>query len=246
MRWSISSHRHAAHARERRASAIPELRLDYRATSVPPVKQRAYAKFQGPGDLCDDDHAAGLLQELSPGAAQLPRARLWRHDRGRRQRPGNPLPLRFRARRRAGPWRAFGCRTRAAFSDAASRQGRRRDRRRHLGLPRGRAAAPRAVRRGAGRLFAAAPRALHRHRLALGPALDPAHQLSPLCRPVRPLGRGGAGERDGPFEQLVLPGGVTIERGLDEAAVGGAGRLIALAPLPDAGLSPDPQGRTRA
>ncbi|MBO1903508.1 AMP nucleosidase [Microvirga sp. 3-52] len=34
---------------ERSRFRYPELRLDYRSTSVPPVKQRAYAKFQGPG-----------------------------------------------------------------------------------------------------------------------------------------------------------------------------------------------------
>ena len=34
---------------ERSRFRYPELRLDYRSTSLPPVKQRAYAKFQGPG-----------------------------------------------------------------------------------------------------------------------------------------------------------------------------------------------------
>jgi AMP nucleosidase len=35
--------------RDRSRFRYPELRIIYRATSVPPVKQRAYAKFQGPG-----------------------------------------------------------------------------------------------------------------------------------------------------------------------------------------------------
>jgi AMP nucleosidase len=34
---------------ERSRFRYPELRVVYRATSVPPIKQRAYAKFQGPG-----------------------------------------------------------------------------------------------------------------------------------------------------------------------------------------------------
>ena len=54
--------------------------------------------------------------------------------RGRRQRPGNPLPLCVRARRRA----RRGARSSAAelaqsLSDAPALAGRRRDRRRHLG-----------------------------------------------------------------------------------------------------------------
>jgi AMP nucleosidase len=36
-------------AAERLHFRYAELRVDYRATAVPPVKQRAYAKFQGPG-----------------------------------------------------------------------------------------------------------------------------------------------------------------------------------------------------
>lgn len=36
-------------ANERACFRYPELRVIYRATSVPPIKQRAYAKFQGPG-----------------------------------------------------------------------------------------------------------------------------------------------------------------------------------------------------
>jgi AMP nucleosidase len=36
-------------AEERAKFRYPELRVIYRATSVPPIKQRAYAKFQGPG-----------------------------------------------------------------------------------------------------------------------------------------------------------------------------------------------------
>ncbi|MFL5194381.1 MAG: AMP nucleosidase [Microvirga sp.] len=34
---------------ERSRFRYPELRLDYRSSAVPPIKQRAYAKFQGPG-----------------------------------------------------------------------------------------------------------------------------------------------------------------------------------------------------
>ena len=75
-------------------------------------------------------------------------------------------------------------------------------------IRRARAAAARALRRGAGRLFAAPARPLHRHRLARDPALDPAHQLSPLCRPVRPLGGRRTGARTARSSKLVLPGGV--------------------------------------
>ena len=39
---------------ERSRFRYPELRLDYRSTSLPPVKQRAYAKFQGPGTYATD------------------------------------------------------------------------------------------------------------------------------------------------------------------------------------------------
>ena len=167
------------------------LSLDLRAAG----EAAGLCQVPGAGRLCHDHHPAGLLPDLSAGAAELPRARLRRDHRGRRQRSGNPLSLRVRAGRRARPRRPFRIRTRAAFPDPASRQGRRRDRRRHLGVPRERAAAAGALRCGAGRLFPAPPRALHRQRLALRPALDPAHQLSPLCGPVHPLGGEGAGER---------------------------------------------------
>ena len=59
----------------------------------------------------------------------------------------------------------------------------------------GQAAAAVAVRCGPRRLLAAAPRALYRQRMALRAAVDPAHQLSPLRRPVRALGAGAAGFR---------------------------------------------------
>ena len=71
--------------------------------------------------------------------------------------------------------------------------GGRRDRRRPVGAARGRAAAAVAVRCGARRLLAAPPGALHGQRLAPCAAVDPAHQLSPLCRPVHPLGPRSAG-----------------------------------------------------
>ena len=48
--------------------------------------------------------------------------------------------------------------------------------------------------------------------------------------------------KDGPFEKLVMPGGITLERGLDEAA-GAAALRFALAPFPDAGLPSPAAGR---
>ena len=63
---------------------------------------------------------------------------------------------------------------------------RRRNRRRRIRLRPGAAARP--VRRAPRRLFAAPPRPLHRLRLAGDAALGAAHQLSPLCRPVRAVG----------------------------------------------------------
>ncbi len=65
----------------------------------------------------------------------------------------------------------------------------------HFDLQPRRRAPARPVRRGARRLFAAPPRPLHRLRLARDAALGAAHQLSPLCRPVRALGPGAVARR---------------------------------------------------
>ena len=79
-------------------------------------------------------------------------------------------------------------RSRPPFPDAAALRGGRRDRRWPVGASRGPATPAVAVRRRPRRLLAAPPRALHGQRLAQRAAMDPAHQLPPLRRPVRALG----------------------------------------------------------
>ena len=106
------------------------------------------------------------------------------------------------------------------FPGAFARHDRRRDRGRRVRL-RARAAA-RPVRRAARRLFAPPPRALYRLRLAGDAALGAAHQLPPLCRPVRAMGPEaaacGGGRRESHFARQ--PG----HRLVDFAGRGGGAR----------------------
>ena len=74
-------------------------------------------------------------------------------------------------------------------------QCRRRDRRRHLAASQEGEPRPLALFDAVRVDYLAAPAGpLHRHRLADDPALDPAHQLPALRRPVRALGAGGAAQ----------------------------------------------------
>ena len=95
------------------------------------------------------------------------------------------------------------------------------------------------------RLFAAPPRALHRHRLAARAALGPAHQLPPLCRPVRPLGPASSCAADGRSRRLVLPGNVVIDAAIRRQRPRRASPPR-LAPLPDARLSSASRRTARA
>ena len=79
MRWSISSPLARLPRRSSGpASAIRSCGVDYRATLGAAGQAARLCQVPGPRRLCDHHHAAGLLPQLSAGAAQLPRARLWR------------------------------------------------------------------------------------------------------------------------------------------------------------------------
>ena len=164
----------------------PELRLTLCAQRPGAFEPASLREIQRAWRLRDDGHPAGGVSRLSARTAGAARCRIRRHDRGRRRRAGDPLPLCDRKRRRADARRRRRRRTRAFFPRPHAGHDRRRNRGRRIRLrPR---APARPVRRAAGRLFAATPRALYRIRLAGDAALGVAHQLSPLCRPVRALG----------------------------------------------------------
>ena len=145
---------------------------------------------------------------------------------------GDELTARRRRRRGA----------RAFLSRAFAGHDWRRDRGRRVRLrPR---AAARPVRRAARRLFAPPPRALYRLRLAGDAALGAAHQLPPLCRPVRAMGpeaaARGSGRRESHFARQ--PG----HRLVDFAGRGRSARgRRRLASLPDARLSLRARRRAR-
>ena len=89
-----------------------------------------------------------------------------------------------RARRTCGPIASPRCRR---PSPARHERDRRCHPQRHLSPGPGRAQTARAVQRRSGRLFARAPRPLHRDLAAVRPALHPADQLPALRRPLRRL-----------------------------------------------------------
>ena len=86
-------------------------------------------------------------------------------------------------------------------------------------------------------------RALHRHRLAHDPAVDPVHQLPALRRPVRRAGRWPSW----PSPTAPMPAwrcrAARWSSAAPTAAMRGAGRGGAVASLPDAGLQPDARRR---
>ena len=174
----------------------PLLRIVHRDAArtlpEPPARLRPAAK---PRRLRDDDHPSRRLPPLPAGAAHPADRRVRRPHRDRRQRPGDPLPLCARARRRDCRRRRHLGRSRPPFPDAAALRRGRRDRRRPVGASRRPATPAVAVRCRPRRLLAAPPRALHGQRLAQRAAMDPAHQLSPLRRPVRALGPRAARSR---------------------------------------------------
>ncbi len=229
---------------ERAQFRYPLLRIRYAGDGTPPpATRRAYAKLQRPGRLRDHGDASARLPQLSARAARAARRRLRRHPRGRAQRSGDPLPLRARARRGAGPRRRHVRRARPPLPDSASVGRRRRDSGRRLRSGRGRAAPARTVRRRPRRLLASPSRPLHGQRLAPRSALDPADQLPPLRRSVRAQGqrRAATPRRDRP----ARPPRQCDHRARHLAGGGGAPcSLVGLAPLPDAGL-PSHRARRR-
>ena len=226
-------------AEERARYRYPLLRVTYEPSKLPAATRRGYAKFAAPGIYSTTvtqpgEFRAYLLDQLRPLVEEYGAT----IETGI-STPGNPLPLRARRRRRIRRRQGLGGRARAVFPDAAALAGRRRDRRRHLRHRRGRAAPALAVRRGARRLFAAPAGALHRHRLARRAALGAADQLPPLCRPVRPP---GAGRDRGRHGRSAGDAGRRADRPRGHRCqCRRAGDVGALAPFPDAGLSPDPR-----
>ena len=87
-------------------------------------------------------------------------------------------------------------------------------------------AAARPVRCAPGRLLAAAPDPLHRHRLAHHPALDPATNYQRYVDHFLTWAMDELAQADGPYTQLVLPGGAVVRRG-DDTSVAEAAVLAA-------------------
>jgi hypothetical protein len=229
---------------ERALYRYPMLRVTYEPSKLPAATRRGYAKFAMPGIYSTTvtqpaEFRAYLLDQLQPLVEEYG-ATIETGSAARRF----PYPIRARWRRRARPRNGHGRRARAALPDPTAGAGRRRDRRRHFRDRRGRAAPAFALRRGSRRLLTAQAGALYRHRLARRAALGAADQLSPLCRPVRPAGSGRDRGRHGPGAGRAGRHPHRPRRHRRQRRR--AGDVGALAPLPDAGLSPDPHGAARA
>ncbi len=180
---------------ERAKFRYPALRVTYRPEAAPPANPRAFAKFSAPGVYTTTvtqpaDFRAYLLEQLTPLVAEY----------GADIEVGVgaqeiAYPYVFETGDELGRGGATAADLARYFPDPLACGDRRRDRRRAVRRPPRRRAAAGAVRRGARRLFAAPPRALHRLRLARDAALGAADQLSPLCRSVRALGPGAVARR---------------------------------------------------
>ena len=182
---------------ERARFRYPEIRVSYEPEGVQPSVRRAFAKFPAPGV-----YATTVTQPAAFRAYLLEQLRPLMHDygadgRGRRQRRGNPLSLRVRARRRAFARGRDGGRARSLLSGAAcSRRWATRSPTAagpaSVGMPR-----PLALFDAVRVDYLAAPaHPLHGRRLAQLPILDHADQLPSLRRSVHPLGaRAGARDR---------------------------------------------------
>ena len=86
---------------ERARFRYPEIRVSYEPEGVQPLVRRAFAKFPAPGVYATTvtqpaAFRSYLLEQLRPLMNEY-----GGDGRGRRQRAGNPLSLRVRARRRA-------------------------------------------------------------------------------------------------------------------------------------------------
>ena len=220
----------------------PELRLTYAPDGAGAFERARIRQIQRGGRLHDDGHPARGLSRLSARAARAARHGIRGHDRGRRRRAGDSLPVCDRKRRRADARRRRRRRgARTILSRAFAGDDWRRDRGRRVRLrPR---AAARPVRRAARRLLAPPSRALYRLRLAGDAALGAAHQLPPLCRPVRAMGLEAVACGTG-VEKVILPGNLVIDSSISpaEAEARVARRL---ASLPDARLSLRARRRAR-
>ena len=177
-------------AKDRAAFRYPLLRVVCRQVGAAARTRRAYAKFQRPGvyatTVTHPRHFRRyLLEQLEPLVAEY--GAEIAVDVSSQEIPYPYVLERVDDIGRTG---VTASELAAPFPDAAAVPRRRRGGGRPVGGAGGRAAPALPVRCGAGRLLAAPPRALHRQRLAQRAAVDPAHQLSPLRRPVRALGPG--------------------------------------------------------
>ena len=111
-----------------------------RAPRPRPPRAHAPARVRPPAAhrrVRDHHHASARLPPLPARAAQPAADGIRRQVRGGGQRPGNPLSVCARARRRADRRQRHRRRAGAAVPDAAPVDGRRRDRRRPDGTARG-------------------------------------------------------------------------------------------------------------
>ena len=184
-------------AEERAKFRYPELRVDLSRDRRPADQAARLCEVSGARAFTRRPSPSRPSSELPAGTTRLSGRRLRRDDRGRRQRSGNSLPLCVRAGRRAWvaapirlrSWRSSFRRhfsPRSAMRSPMEPGSFARDEPRPLSLF------------DAARTDYSLRRLVHYtgSRLAIRPAVDPAHQLSSLCRPVRALGGVGAGERE--------------------------------------------------
>ncbi len=208
------------------------------------LRETRLGEVPGAGPLCYHRHAGRLLPPLSARAAAAAGGRVRRAPFGRDQPAGDPVSFVTEAGDDflhadlsvSELARHFPTPVLANVGDEIADGARR--------FEEGQAAAARAVRRHAGRLFVAPAAAVHRDRLADDSALDPVHQLPALSRPIPRLGGGGAD----PNRRRLHPAGRCRAARWWRAARAPTpwrddDRRGTVAPLPDAGLQPDAQRR---
>ena len=151
--------------------------------------------------------------------------------------PGNPLPLCARRRARRGDAARSARRSSRATSPRPSWRMIGDELADGIDLGRaGEADAAVAVRRAAHRLQPRPAGALHRHRARAFPALHPVHQLPPLCRRIRRLGRASSSARAATPRWPARAGCCSTHATENARAQLSRHRLAA---APDARLSPD-------